>query len=485
MLKKMVLLSLLLVLSASCFGAQGVCIMKSHPAINMHKDWQLAVQAWTFNRFTFDQMIDKASALGLSWIEAYPGQPLGGEFGEAKFGPEMTADQKKWVKAKIADAVIGIAAYGVVNIPADEAQAREIYEFAKEMGIAVLTSEPKADAFDTIEKLCIEYDIKVAMHTHTKAGGHMAKNWNPYRWYALCQGRNYRVGLCIDTGHIARSGMKPAQVVADLHDRIISLHLKDVEKFNADSEDVIFGTGGADMGDVFRELDKWGFKGALSIEYESNMEDNFTDVHNCILFYEKIAKEIQPCGWQNMLSGDLSVWTFDYGKWKIDENSVIEPISGGLWSKGRYGDFILDMEFKVVKNGNSGVFLRCGNVKDWFNTSFEVQIHDNPKGDGSPKGQCGAIYDCMEPSEIAVKPTGQWNHFTITCVASKIYVVLNGVAVIDMDFNDWKEAGKNPDGSANKFKNIAYKDMSREGHIGLQDHHDKLWIRNIRIKPLD
>jgi hypothetical protein len=91
----------------------------------------------------------------------------------------------------------------------------------------------------------------------------------------------------------------------------------------------------------------------------------------------------------------------------------------------------------------------------------------------------------MRPTEITVKPTGQWNHYTITCEANKIYVVLNGVQIIDMNFNDWKEAGKNPDGSDNKFKSVAYKDMSREGYIGLQDHNDKLWIRNIRIKPLD
>jgi hypothetical protein len=62
-------------------------------------------------------------------------------------------------------------------------------------------------------------------------------------------------------------------------------------------------------------------------------------------------------------------------------------------------------------------------------------------------------------------------------------VVLNGEQIIDMNLDLWKEAGKNPDGTKNKFK-TAYKDMPREGHIGFQDHGQELWFRNLRIKKL-
>ena len=82
-----------------------------------------------------------------------------------------------------------------------------------------------------------------------------------------------------------------------------------------------------------------------------------------------------------------------------------------------------------------------------------------------------------------VKPAGQWNRYTITCKANKIYVILNGEQIIDMDLDLWTEAGKNPDGTPNKFK-MAYKDMAREGHIGFQYHGQPIWFRNIRIKPL-
>jgi hypothetical protein len=100
------------------------------------------------------------------------------------------------------------------------------------------------------------------------------------------------------------------------------------------------------------------------------------------------------------------------------------------------------------------------------------------------KGACGAIYDCLAPTKYMVKKTGEWNRYTITCKANKIYVVFNGEQIIDMNLDLWTEAHKNPDGTPNKF-NAAYKDMPRVGHIGLQDHGDPIWFRNIKIKSLD
>ena len=66
-----------------------------------------------------------------------------------------------------------------------------------------------------------------------------------------------------------------------------------------------------------------------------------------------------------------------------------------------------------------------------------------------------------------VNAPGEWNKYTITCTGNKIYVVLNGEQIIDMNLDLWTEAGKNPDGTPNKFK-TAYKDMPRKGHIGFR-----------------
>ena len=89
----------------------------------------------------------------------------------------------------------------------------------------------------------------------------------------------------------------------------------------------------------------------------------------------------------------------------------------------------------------------------------------------------------MPPSENVAKKAGEWNHFTITCRANGIYLVHNGVQIIDMDLNLWTEPRQNPDGTPNKFR-TAIMNMPREGHIGLQDHGQPVWFRNLKIREL-
>jgi hypothetical protein len=156
-----------------------------------------------------------------------------------------------------------------------------------------------------------------------------------------------------------------------------------------------------------------------------------------------------------------------------------------LWTKESYANFVLDLEFKVAKESNSGVFLRSSNIKDALST-LEIQVHENT--DGSKYGMVAAIYDAIPPKKDMAKPVGEWNRFTITCKDSLVSVVFNGEEVIHADLNDWPEQGKNPDGTPNKFK-VALKDFARTGPIGLQGLHGKaqapVWYRNIKIKSLD
>jgi hypothetical protein len=191
--------------------------------------------------------------------------------------------------------------------------------------------------------------------------------------------------------------------------------------------------------------------------------------------------------WQVLFDGtDLSKWqSADGGKpspgWVI-ENGVLtrRPKAGMIWSKQRFGDFILDLEFKT--EGNSGVFFRTDNPKDPVQTGIEMQVYK--RVDTPSKHSCGAVYDALAPSKEMTKD-GQWNHVTITAVDNMIRIVLNGEQIIDMDLNRWTEPHKNPDpdGSKNKFR-TALKDFKRNGHIGFQDHGANVWYRNVRIKPL-
>jgi hypothetical protein len=207
-------------------------------------------------------------------------------------------------------------------------------------------------------------------------------------------------------------------------------------------------------------------------------------------------------GWIVLFDGkNLDAWQEPGAKkWKIAEDGVLErtPGSGNIWTKEKFGDFILSLEWKAANaekgpdgkdktpSTNSGVFLRSAEgEKNWLQGSIEIQVSNSYGPDRKPgKHDAGAMYDCAAPTVAAEKPVGEWNEMVITFKGNKLNIVLNGKTIQDLNLDDWKEAHLNPDGSKNKF-NTAYKDMAKVGYLGLQDHGQPVWYRNIKVKPLD
>jgi hypothetical protein len=189
-------------------------------------------------------------------------------------------------------------------------------------------------------------------------------------------------------------------------------------------------------------------------------------------------------GWKDLFAADFSNALGGEG-WKWEDGALVAKDHGTIWTKDSYGNFILDLEFKVAKEANSGVFLRSGNTKNVL-AALEIQVHES--GDGGKYGMVGALYDAKPPSRSVAKPVGEWNRYTITCKDSLVSLVFNGEEVHRVDLNDWPEARKNPDGTPNKFP-VALKEFARKGPIGLQGLHGKaqapVWYRHLKIKPLD
>lgn len=159
-----------------------------------------------------------------------------------------------------------------------------------------------------------------------------------------------------------------------------------------------------------------------------------------------------------------------------------QPQSSYLWTKEQYGDFVLELEFKVSVGCNSGVFFRSdpGNP---VQGGFEIQIMDSFGKKEIGKHDCGALYDAKTAAVNAVKPVGEWNQLRLEVRGSKLKAVLNGEQIQDLDLEDWKTPKMNPDGSENKFEK-ALKDLPRVGHIGFQDHGQDVWYRKVRLKKL-
>jgi sugar phosphate isomerase/epimerase len=255
--------------------------------------WKLGCQAYTFNRFTFFEAVDKNRSLGLKYLEAYPGQKLSAEKPDVTVGPGMSPEMRAAVKEKLARASVKMVNFGVVGLPNDEKQSRDVFEFAKDMGIETIVSEPPPDAFDLIERLCEQYQINVALHNHPEP----SRYWNPDTVLAATKGRSKRIGACADTGHWMRSGIRPLDAVKKLEGRIISFHLKDLNKYGRQgAHDVPWGTGQADLKAVLAEIHRQGFKGVFSIEYEHNWLESLPEIAESVAFFDATAAELASGG---------------------------------------------------------------------------------------------------------------------------------------------------------------------------------------------
>jgi sugar phosphate isomerase/epimerase len=265
-------------------------------------------QAWTFNRFTVLEAIDKTAEAGGKVIEFFPGQKLSPDQADIQFShePARGTDRKKpsekldaeaakavWekVKAKLAEKGITPVAYGVVGIPKEEAGARKVFEFAKYFGIRVINTE-SVDAIDIFEPLVKEYDIKVGFHDHPKRPDHPEyKMWDPEYILSVVKDRDPRIGSCADTGHWVRSGLKPVDCIRILKGRIVSSHLKDLNVPLPSGHDVPWGQGVSDVPGILGEYKKQGFEGPISVEYEYHQEDNLAEAKECIDYIRNYGKK--------------------------------------------------------------------------------------------------------------------------------------------------------------------------------------------------
>ncbi|WP_062110064.1 3-keto-disaccharide hydrolase [Bacillus niameyensis] len=157
--------------------------------------------------------------------------------------------------------------------------------------------------------------------------------------------------------------------------------------------------------------------------------------------------------------------------------------SGYLYTTDQFEDFVLELEYRTAPGTNSGVFFRWTDLEDPVNTGLEMQIWDTFDQEEMVKNSSGALYDLVAPSSNVVRKAGEWNQVIIKCERNLIQLTLNGKMVVEADIDEWTVAGKNPDGTENKFI-YAWSERPRLGHIGLQDHGGYAEFRNIKLLKL-
>jgi sugar phosphate isomerase/epimerase len=250
--------------------------------------WRLGMQAYSFNRYTFFEAIEKTASVGLRYIEAYPGQKLSTERPDVRWDHNTGPEIRQEVKRKLDASGVRLVNYGVVGLGKDEAEARKVLDFAKDMGIETIVSEPPGDALPSLDKLCGEYGIRIAIHNHPKPSPY----WDPQIVLDACQGLSPRIGACADTGHWMRSDVNPVEALRKLQGRIVSLHFKDLNAMGKGAHDVPWGTGQGNVRGMLEELARQRLKAVFSIEYEHNWTSSLPEIARCVAYFEQVAGEL-------------------------------------------------------------------------------------------------------------------------------------------------------------------------------------------------
>jgi sugar phosphate isomerase/epimerase len=250
--------------------------------------WQLAVHSYTFQKFSIFEAIDKTAALGVKYMSISGSVILEGT--NRLTTVDLSDQQREAINQKLAaDGFGSFVNMGVVQLPADEAKCRKVFEFAKKWGIGILVAEPQPEALDTVEKLCKEYNIKVAIHDHPK--GHSIY-WNPDSVLAAIKGRTPLMGACADVGHWMRSGLDPLECLKKLDGHIICLHFKDLNQMGPDAHDVPWGTGAGKTRELMAELKRQHFHGAFCVEYEYHWDNSSPEIVQCVKFFNQNCDEL-------------------------------------------------------------------------------------------------------------------------------------------------------------------------------------------------
>ncbi|MDI1250471.1 MAG: sugar phosphate isomerase/epimerase [Lacunisphaera sp.] len=222
---------------------------------------ELGLQTWTCRNMTFDQVVSFATKHGLTKL-----QLIG-----AHLDPLAPPAESLRKKAVLEQHGLTAYSFGVNGAGPDKEANRKLFEFAKLMGMKVIMIEPKdLAAWDNLEELVKEYDIKLAIHNHGKGTVY----GDPATIKKILATRDHRIGVCLDIGWVTAAGFNAAAVFRDYGDRVYDIHLKDkTVSTSADGQivaiDTEIGQGHSNYAGLFAEIKKSGWSGVMAIETDS------------------------------------------------------------------------------------------------------------------------------------------------------------------------------------------------------------------------
>jgi hypothetical protein len=175
-----------------------------------------------------------------------------------------------------------------------------------------------------------------------------------------------------------------------------------------------------------------------------------------------------PAGW-HVASGTLS-----------KEGSVDD-----LVTRNEFANFELELEWKIGKGGNSGVFYRGTREYDhiyWSGPEYQLLDDANHPDGKNPLTSAASAYGLYAPPAGVVKPFGEWNKSRLVVNGAHVEHWLNGRKVVEYELWSPEWTAKVAASKISKYPDYG---LAKKGYIGIQGDHDgTLELRNIRIREL-
>jgi sugar phosphate isomerase/epimerase len=244
--------------AAGSFATDSNAALTKTPSDPFH-GLKMGLTSYTWLKFPLEQAIAMTKQVGAKYISLK----------DVHLPLKSTPEQRHEAHKQIEDAGLTLMGGGVIYFKNNEAEIQNVFEYAKDAGMATIVCSPEPDALDNVEKMVKKYDLKIAIHNH---GPTDKKYPSPLDVMRLVKDRDPRMGVCMDVGHTVRIGVDPIDAIQQCASRLYEFHMKDVTAATPQGKATEVGKGVIDIVGVLKALVniKWPYHVALEYEVKSD-----------------------------------------------------------------------------------------------------------------------------------------------------------------------------------------------------------------------
>lgn len=210
-----------------------------------------------------------------------------------------------------------------------------------------------------------------------------------------------------------------------------------------------------------------------------------------------LTNEEESAGWVSLFDGETIEYWHGFQEedvpaaWQVEDGAIVLSGEGGgdIVTNEEYENFELMLDWKISEGGNSGIMFNVSEdpkFENTYQTGPEMQILDDERHPDAKMGknnnrQAGSNYDLHPLSTPAVNPAGEYNTVRLVVEDGHVEHYLNGTKVVEYTLwsPEWESMV-----AESKFASMEDYGQYKSGHIALQDHGDKVWFKNIKIRRL-